>query len=338
MNNPKKDAGEARQRPRQPVRPAPETSGATPTARAAGSAPVFDADAGRFAAAREDAPRGMISNPWVKQWAAGTPEGTPEEAGPADVSVKELVARSGLSFTGTVEARGFTAMADLPADDRTVVVRVEEVLHGPAELAIPVGSRVTVQLSPDLPGLDPGQRATFFANGLAYGEQLAVAEVGRVSADEGAARTARMQGEAAPVSAVQAAVAELGQDEVVRHAQDADAIVRGRVVGLAEVPRDRPLREHDPHWWIATLDIDVVERGEIREGADSSAPLTVGVLYANSLDVQHRESPKPKAGQAGLWLLHRTPDDRSADAPFEITHKLDMQPSIQLDLLRARGI
>jgi hypothetical protein len=82
MNNPRKDAGEARQRPRPPVPRRPETSAATPTARPAGSAPVFDAGAGRLAPAREDAPRGMISNPWVKQWAAGTPEGKAEEASP----------------------------------------------------------------------------------------------------------------------------------------------------------------------------------------------------------------------------------------------------------------
>jgi hypothetical protein len=253
-----------------------------------------------------------------------------------DGSIKDLLATSGLAFTGTVEARGVTAAAGLPVDDHTVVVQVEEVLHAPAELIIPAGSQVTVQLSADLPALDPGERATFFANGLAYGDQLAVIEIGRLSAEEGGARTARLEGQMAPVSAVQAAVAELAQDEVADHAREADAVVRGRVSGLAEARLDGPPHEHDPDWWIATLQVDLVERGDITGAGE--APETVAVLYANSIDVQWREAPKPKAGQAGLWLLHRTPEERAELAAFEITHPIDLQPSIQLDLLRERGI
>ena len=62
------------------------------------------------------------------------------------------------------------------------------------------------------------------------------------------------------------------------------------------------------------------------------------VLYANSIDVRWRDSPKPKAGQSGLWLLHRTEDDHAALAPFELLHQIDLQPSTQVDLLRERGL
>src|SRR5829696_3003755 len=102
-----------------------------------------------------------------------------------DPTIKQLVATSGFAFAGTVEARGVAAEAGLAADDRTLVVRVEQVLHAPAGFMVPTGSTVIVQTSADLPPLDPGERATFFANGLAYGDQLAVAEVGRLSADAG---------------------------------------------------------------------------------------------------------------------------------------------------------
>src|SRR3954465_13552187 len=72
MANLRKDAGEARQRPR---RPAPsfsqETSPASLVARPAGIAPVFDVAAG-VTAARTDAPKGMIVNPWVRQWTSGS--------------------------------------------------------------------------------------------------------------------------------------------------------------------------------------------------------------------------------------------------------------------------
>src|SRR4051812_16042970 len=116
-----------------------------------------------------------------------------------DPTIKQLVASSSLAFTGAVQARGVAAGAGLPADDHTTVVQVEQVLHAPAGFTIPTGSKVTVQTSTDLPPLAPGERATFFANGLAYGDQLTVAEVGRQPADAGTTRAQSLAGMTAPV-------------------------------------------------------------------------------------------------------------------------------------------
>jgi hypothetical protein len=250
----------------------------------------------------------------------------------ASASVKDLLAESNLAFTGSVEEARATRVPDLPVDDRTVVVRVGEVLHAPPAVDLQPGSTVTVQLAEDLPPLSAGEEATFFANGLAYGDELAVAEVGRTSAED-AAPTARMAGLDEGVTPVRAAAAELAEDEVVEHAREADAAVRAQVVALTMVPRPGPPLEHDPQWWIATLRTDVVAKGDIAEGED------VAVLYANSLDVRVRHRPKPKAGQGGLWLLHRTSDPALAEqAPYELLHPLDLQDSILLDVLRERGI
>jgi hypothetical protein len=251
-------------------------------------------------------------------------------------SIKELLASSNLSFTGTVETVGATTVPDVSVNDRTVVVQVGEVLRGPPEVGIPPGSQVTVQLSQELPPLNAGDQRTFFTNGWVYGENLAVIEVGRSSVEEAAAPTARMAGLEASVSPIAAAMAELAQDEVVEHARGADAIVRARVVGLSAVPETGLAREHDADWWIATLETDLVERGEL-PGVTGGAG-QVAVLYANSIDVQWRESPKPKAGQGGLWLLHRTTGELAGWAPFQLVHPIDLQPSIQLDLLREHGI
>ena len=255
---------------------------------------------------------------------------------PDEPSIKELLASSSIAFTGAVEAAGRSTVGGVSPDEQTVVVRVDQPLHVPPGLRIPPGSRVTVQLSPDLPPLGPGESATFFANGLAYGDTLAVAETGRVSVAEATAPTEPPAAEAAPVSPVQAALAELATDEVVEHASEADAIVRAHVVALEQVPTEGPPREHDAQWWIATLEVDIVVRGELPDGAGSGGK--VHVLYANSLDVRWRQCPKPKAGQSGLWLLHRAPPERSNLAPFELTDPLDLQPSLQIDVLRDRGL
>jgi hypothetical protein len=253
----------------------------------------------------------------------------------AERSIKDLLASSNLTFTGSVEQAGRSTVAGIEVDDRTVVVRVAQLLHGPPGIELPEGSRVTVQLSPDLPALAPGEQATFFADGWVYGETLAVTEVGRAPVEETATPTAEQAGVEEAVSPVEAAATELADDELVEHASAADLVVRAQVMALAQVPKEGPPKEHDPDWWIATLAADVVARGELPEADEANV---VTALYANSLDVRWRQAPKPKAGQGGLWLLHRARKELSGFAPFELVHPIDVQPSIQLDLLRERGV
>ena len=260
----------------------------------------------------------------------------------ADRSVKELLASSQLAFAGHVEEVGRSTVGGVEADDRTVVVRVSQLLHAPEGVELPPGSRVTVQLSPDLSALGPGEQATFFANGWVYGETLAVTEVGRTSVQDAAAPEATATADddeeavAPTVSPVEAAKAELDDDELVEHAREADAVIRGQVTALAQVPKEGPAGEHDADWWIATIAADLVAGGEIPGASEEGG--SVEVLYANSLDRYWRHSPKPKAGQAGLWLLHRARDELAGFAPFELVHPMDVQPSLRLDLLRERGV
>jgi hypothetical protein len=201
-----------------------------------------------------------------------------------------------LAFTGTV--RG--------VDDGTAVVEVDEPLDVPDPVDLGPGDSVTVQLSGPAPAV--GERTTFYANPLVYGDTLTVAEVSR---EQPAAARAQA---AAP-------------DPVVEHARAADAVVRGQIVALRSVEREDRLHEHHPHWWIATLDVDLVAQGDVQDG-----PLDV--LYANSLDVRWRRWPKPKAGQGGMWILHRSAPEHAALAAFTLMHPEDLQPSLQLDLLR----
>ena len=46
-----------------------------------------------------------------------------------DATIKDLLARSGLVFTGTVDEAGASTVSDVPVDERTVVVRVGEALQ-----------------------------------------------------------------------------------------------------------------------------------------------------------------------------------------------------------------
>lgn len=251
-------------------------------------------------------------------------------------SLKELVASSGIAFAGTVQAVGETTVQGVPVDDRLVVVRVDRALHAPPEVEIAPGTQVTVQLSPDLPKLDVGDHASFFANPAVYGEGLMVSEVGRMKDEPEPAGGTRAISREEPATGVEQALAELAQDSLIAHAGDAAVIVRGRVVRLEEAQTPELPREHDPHWWIATLEADLVAKGDAPGLGEGGG--TVAALYANSIDFQWREWIKPKAGQAGLWLLHRSEDELAQLAPFQLIHQEDLQPSTQLDALREAGI
>jgi len=214
-----------------------------------------------------------------------------------------------LAFVGTVQSLGQSPEPGVAADERTALVHVEQALQAPPSVDISPGSAVVVQLAADAPVLEPGERATFFAEPLVYGNTLVVREVDR-----------RGEGEPARTAA---AAATPEEDAVLEHARAADAVVRAQVTAL-RAAGGNPQHEHDPQWWIATFDVDVVAQGDIEEGEAE-------VLYANSLDRRWRRSPKPKAGEGGMWILHRTEGELTALAPWRLEHPEDLQPSVVID-------
>lgn len=215
-------------------------------------------------------------------------------------------------------------MEAFPTDDRTVVVRVDEVLQAPDPFARLAGSAVTLRLAEDAPPLGAGESWSFFANGVAFGESVALQEVGRLASDDVRAHLVQADGsDELPLQSVQRA---LVTEQLRAHAASADAVVLARVVALRRAAGP-PLREHDPDWWVATLEVGHAERGDVADGS-------LDVLYPNSIDVRWQDVPKPKAGQDGLWILHATDADLRALAPFRILHPEDLQEPQLLEALR----
>ena len=239
-----------------------------------------------------------------------------------------LMAEAAFAFVGTVEGVGETTLEDVPADDRTAVVKVDRVLHVPEAFATLAGQTVTLRLAEQEPTPAVGDSHVFFANGLAFGASVALTEVGRQPVEEAAPRLSQAETPGAtPVETLQRRLTAVRLRE---HAVSADAVVLARVVGL-ERASGSPVREHDPDWWRATMHATHVERGDVQPDAE------IKVLYANSLDVHWREVPKPKASQNGLWLLHATEGELAELAPFAILHPQDLQPVQDLELLRENG-
>lgn len=246
----------------------------------------------------------------------------------SDAGISDLMAQAAFSFVGTVEHLGAATMEDLPIDERTAVVRVDQVLHAPEAFAQLAGTSVTLQLREDGEPPEVGSSFVFFANGLAFGAGVALEEVGRRPVEDIEPHVGfAAEAGGAPLETLQRQV------EATRlrgHAADAEAIVLARVVGL-ERAAGSPVREHDPDWWRATLHVTHVEKGDIQPDDEVKA------IYANSLDVRWRDAPKPKASQNGLWFLHATEGEQASLAPFQLIHPDDLQPPQNLELLRGNG-
>ena len=233
-----------------------------------------------------------------------------------DGDALDALQQASFAFVGTIEQLGAATMADLDVDDRTAVVRVDRVLHAPEGFTGLAGERITLKLAPDadVPGV--GETLGFFANGLAFGDSIALGEVGRRPAAELEQLTAAATGDQVELARLR------------RHVDEADAVVVATVVRLQDV--EAPDRsEHDPDWWQAVLAVDRVARGTV-------APGELTVLFPNSLDVLWRHAPKPKPGQDGVWILHGTGGELRALAPFQLLHAEDYQPVQSLDRLRMR--
>jgi hypothetical protein len=228
------------------------------------------------------------------------------------------------AFLGTVQQVGAATMEAFPADDRTVVVRVDEVLQAPDPFTQLAGSAVTLRLADDAPPLRAGETWSFFANGVAFGESVALQEVGRLAGDD--VRALVVEDGGAGELPLQSVKRALVTEQLRGHAASADAVLLGRVVALRRAAGP-PLREHDPDWWVATLEVGHVQRGDVAAG-------DLHVLFPNSIDVRWQDVPKPKAGQDGLWILHATEGDLRALAPFRILHPEDLQEPQLLEELR----
>jgi hypothetical protein len=204
---------------------------------------------------------------------------------------------------------------------------VDLVLHAPSVFQQMAGQRVTVQFSADADPPEVGEQLAIFAEGLAFGETIAVAEVARVSVREIAPfiRQSAEVGSGQPFAAIER---DLKSASLRDHVEQADLVVVGTVLGL-EVAAPPGDSEHDPQWWRATIDVRHVVRGRMK-------PRKLEVLYPNSLDLQWARVPKPKASQDALWILHRTKGDLRELGRYQILHPEDRQPVAALDAIEGR--
>jgi hypothetical protein len=207
-------------------------------------------------------------------------------------------------FKGTVKKLKAATMKNVPVDEQTAVVRVEQVIESPKNLAPFVGRDITVQLATS-PKVAVGQAFIFHTVGWIFGDSIAVRAVTQE-----------------PVQATHAALLSRGGDpadhrasrQLQERVDSADLVVFGTVTAVRLPPPSTPLAhaaragtpapagpvsEHDPKWREAVVEVDSVHKG--RHAGDS-----VTVLFPASTDVRWFKAPKFEPGRQGFFVLHRT--------------------------------
>jgi hypothetical protein len=242
-------------------------------------------------------------------------------------SVQELTDRSGFVFEGAVRRVGATTTPGLKAAPDMAVVHVIRVLKGPSALAGFAGREITVQLH-EHETVREGLRAVFFANGLLFGEGLAVREVGRLHRSG-----PEVERE------VEEAIRHAGEEDLLDRLRRAELVVSGVAIETRRHESESEARarmsEHDPDWWECVIEVESVEKGRLKsaEKAKSAARLAV-TLFAKSTDLAWYRSPKFEKGSEGIWLMQRL-ELRGKPVPGLVTtHTLDFQPRSELERIR----
>lgn len=203
-------------------------------------------------------------------------------------SLKELSREAEFVFRGTILKPGAANLSIVEPNEKTAVVRVDEVLKAADTLDDFTGREVTVFLRGR--AMKASDQQVFFTKVGLIGESLGVQEIGR--------RLGRATDTKARLAAVERQIVE---ESLVKRLQAADLAIAGRVLSVRATYSGEDsgvMAEHDPQWWEAVFEIRAVLQGQVLEA-------TLPVWFPSSRDVMWATVPKPFVGHEGTWLLHR---------------------------------
>jgi hypothetical protein len=230
----------------------------------------------------------------------------------------DIVRGSGFIFQGTVKAIG-SSTPSVVREPNTAVVVVDRVIEALPPVGNPKGKEVTVRLR-DPSKVRPGQATTFFTYVYSAGATLGLEEVALLPLEDPKALEGR----------IHEARRALADEALAKRLASARLVVVG-VVGAAdptEAARE-PVSEHDPLWRRTPIRVESFEKG-----GPTSEPVFVNVSY--STDIMWQEAPKPRAGDAGIFLLQPDPgpDKWSRVSGLFLVDPLDALSRSDLDRVR----
>jgi hypothetical protein len=212
-----------------------------------------------------------------------------------------------LVFEGKVPRTKAANVKAISGTDQSAVVAIERVLSAPEPLVAFTGRNVTVRLAKG-ERVKQGQRATFYTNGLVFGENLAVQSLGHEPIQSQAAKAAATPASVASDPIEHSAARAATHKKIQEQASEAPVVISGKVVAVglpagpvaaaaSTAPRPGRISEHEPFWREAVVEVQKVHKGTV--GNDR-----VVLRFPSSTDVRWHRAPKFETGQEGVFSLH----------------------------------
>jgi hypothetical protein len=227
---------------------------------------------------------------------------------PVPETPEELAAKARFVFRGTVQQMGAANIPEVRDTSGTAVVRVDQTIQAPPAMSHYDGKEITVQLMP-ASDLKAGDESVFFTDAWLFGnESIAVRSLGHHA--PGPQTMALHSAAGTPVS-------DLEDRDTQKHFDEAETVVSGKVVSVrdpSDPARGPVVREHDPDWREA-----VVEVGAVHKGAPAKQ---IVVRFPASHDRAWHNFPKLAAGNEGHFMLHRKPGEDF----YTLQHTHDFEP------------
>jgi hypothetical protein len=232
---------------------------------------------------------------------------TVSQADVTDQEFRRWFDDSTLTFRGTIVSLG-SNVGGVSSSDNPVIVKVEKVERGndatSRNFGSLVGNQMTVVVDPSFrggPERRPGISAVFFVNPLLYEEHIAVTAV--AIADNQTVKNLPKR--------LTAAIEQNKKKPLNDALKSADLVVSGVVQEVKTLPDEKLAKlqtlangrdlysEHSPRWREAIVRVRSVLKG-------NAAEKIVMVVFPSTDDRMWAASPKFRAGQSGIWLLHRS--------------------------------
>ncbi|MEW8028750.1 MAG: hypothetical protein AB2806_13565 [Candidatus Thiodiazotropha sp.] len=229
-------------------------------------------------------------------------------SGMTPATLDKLTTDANLIFIGTVIG------PDTASAKGAFETRVESALKTPAQFGRLDGTIVTLFKQPST-GLAADDRYVFFTKTQRLGKRLILQEIGRdqAAAAESLANTIKLVDQ------------RTERSQLTERLKAADVVIAGKVT---KIERDRPkptvpVSEHEPQWMRATIQVEEVLRGSIKEQQ-------LVLIYPGTMDIAWVGVPRPAEGQRAVWVLTADPDLKG----YKAIDPLDVQSPQKRDEIR----
>ncbi|MCX6249854.1 MAG: hypothetical protein NTX61_03785 [Bacteroidetes bacterium] len=232
-----------------------------------------------------------------------------------------LFQNSDFIFQGKILKMNETNFPGIQKSEKTLIVKVTKIIQSSKDYEDFVNNDVTVVLPDDKKySLQEGSEYIYFTKIWLIGKTLAT-KVNEVETS--------IQNFEQVKNNLTLYQEKTHQDTLKKRVTNANVVALGKILEVKDAEDKRPPNEseHNPTYRIATLQIEELLKGDIKEKR-------IDFFFSDSYDIRWYKSPKFKVDDQGVFLLSRVAEIKGIKNPLLLTDPLDKRDRSDLELIR----